>query len=213
MAAPLPLTFRLPTVAELQAGDPVLSRSAVVLGGGITHLQGLHCAGLHPTSTYLQAHAGTPDASNYDLGWHTGEPDSEVHRIAYYVPIGVDLLYVSAHVLAYATGGTVSPEVTVEVLDSAGGPVDEGMTWTRPATMPGNGEPGQFTQFITPFILTPFKIESADRFLASDPTTGPTGPRYLSVGGKAGDVVVVRVTTIKARIVSLFLMPKVEAYL
>ncbi len=209
MAAPLKLSFVLPTVAELQAGDPVLSRSAVVLSGGITHMQGLHCAGLQPTSTYLQAHAGTPGTSNYDLGWHTGEPDSETHRIAYYVPVGVDLLYVSAHVLAYATGGTVSPEVTVEVLDSAGGPVDEGMTWTRPATMPGNDEPGQFARF----ILTPFKIESADRFLASDPTTGPTGPRYLSVGSKAGNVVVVKVTTIKARIVSLFLMPKVEAYL
>lgn len=208
MAAPLPLSFRLPTVAELQAGDPVLSRSAVVLAGGITHLQGLHCAGLQPTSTYLQAHAGTPGSSNYDLGWHVGEPDSEVHRIAYYVPIGVDLLYVSAHVLAYATGGTV-PEVTVEVLDAAGAPVDEGMTWTRPATMPGMDENGQLVRS----ILTPFKIESADRFLASDPTTGPTGPRYLSVGGKAGDVVIVKVTTIKARIVSLFLMPVVEAYL
>ena len=63
------------------------------------------------------------------------------------------------------------------------------------------------------FILTPFKVESADRFVASDPTTGPTGPRFLSVGTKAGDVVVVKVTTVKARIVSLFLMPKVEAYL
>lgn len=208
MSSPLKLSFTLPTVAELQAGDPVLSRSGIVLAGGITHLQGLHCAGLQPTSCYLQAHAGTPGGSNYDLGWHTGEPDSETHRIAYYVPVGVDLLYVSAHVLAYATGGT-APEVTVEVLDSAGGPVDEGMTWTRPATMPGMDEPGQFGRF----ILTPFKIECADRFLASDPTTGPTGPRYLSVGGKAGDVVIVKVTTIKARVVSLLLMPKVEAYL
>ncbi len=209
MAAPLKLSFVLPTVAELQAGDPVLSRSAVVLGGGITHLQGLHCAGLQPTSTYLQAHAGTPGAFVYDLGWHTGEPDSETHRIAYYVPIGVDLLYVSAHVLAYDPGSTPDPEVTVEVLDAAGAPVDEGMTWTRPATMPGMDEPGQAGLW----ILAPFKIESADRFLASDPTTGPTGPRYLSVGGKAGSVVIVKVTTIKARIVSLFLMPKVEAYL
>ena len=209
MASPLPLSFRLPTVAELQAGDPVLSRSATVLAGGITHLQGLHCAGLQPTSTYLQPHAGTPGALVFDLGWHTGEPDSEVHRIAYYVPVGVDLLYVSAHVLAYATGGSSVPSVTVEVFDSGGGSVDEGMTWERPATMPGNDEHGQATKF----ILTPFKVESADRFVASDPTTGPTGPRFLSVGTKAGDVVIVKVTTVKARVVSMFLMPKVEAYL
>lgn len=208
MASPLPLSFRLPGVAELQAGDPVLSRSGVVLAGGVTHLMGLHCAGLSPTSTYLQPHAGTPGTSNYDLGWHTGEPDSEVHRIAYYVPVGVDLLFVALQVLAYATGGT-TPEVTVTVEDAGGTVVDEGMTWTRPATMRGADEPGQHGSY----ILTPFKVESADRFVASDPTTGPTGPRFLSVGTKAGEVVVVKVTTVKARIVSLFLMPKVEAYL
>lgn len=209
MSSPLPLSFRVPSVEELQAGDPVLSRSATVLAGALTHLQGLHCAGLAPASTYLQAHAGTPGSGNYDLGWHTGEPDDEELRVAYYVPIGVDLLYVCAHVLAYGSGGGSVPDVTITVEDSGGTTIDEGMIWTRPATLPGNDRRGQATKF----ILAPFKVESADRFTASDPTTGPTGPRYLSVGSKAGDVVVIKAVTTKARIVSLYCMPKVEAYL
>lgn len=209
MAAPLPLSFRLPTAAELEAGRPVLARSATVLAGGITHLQGLHCAGFSPTSTYLQPHAGAPGALKFDLGWHWGEPENETVRTPYYVPVGVNLLYVCAEVLAYGTGGTSAPEVTITVEDSGGGAVDEGMTWTRPATMVGADERGQATKF----IITPTKIESRDRFTSSDPTTGPTGPRYLSVGSKAGQVVVVKVVTTHTRIISLFLMPVVEAYL
>lgn len=209
MAAPLPLRFDLPTVEEAQNGRIVTARTLVGYAGAEAHLMGLHCAGFAPVSAYQVAHAGTPGSANYDYGWQVGEVDDESHAIAFYVPVGVDLLHVSAWVLAYAEGGTATPEVTIAAEDSGGVAIDEGMTWTRPASMSGSEMRGQRNEY----YLTPFRIESLARFNASDPTTGPTGPRHLSVGAKEGEVIVITVETTKARLVALHLWPVVEAFI
>lgn len=207
MAAPLPLRFNVPAADEAHNGRIVTARTLVGYAGAEAHLMGLHCAGFAPVSAYQAAHAGTPGAGNHDYGWQVGEVEDESHAIAFYVPVGVDLLHISAWVLAYSEGGTDTPEVTIAAEDSGGAPIDEGMTWTRPASMAGAEMRGQNGAF----YLRPFRIESLARFKSSDPTTGPTGPRHLSVGAKEGEVVVITVETTKARLVALHLWPVVEA--
>lgn len=185
----------------MRVGRPVVGRTLGALAGALNHINGLHCRGFAPIGCYQLARlTGSPLE---DIGYVVDEALNETHRIPYYVPPGVALLHVAAIVLSYETGGEATPSLTIDILSGAGASIDEGCAWDRATgTMPGS-ERGQYSFY----ELLPALIESAAAFRSTDPTSGPTGPRRLSVAGKDGDVVILRVVTVRAMMVALYILP------
>ena len=201
MAGIVPTGWTVPGASEMHIARPVKGASLVGLAGAFNHLNALHARGFSPVGCYQLARLAS--ASAEDIGYIEGEVLNETHHVPYYVPPGVALLHVAMLVLSYETGGTADPSVTMDIRDDAGGTIDEGCTWARAeGTMPGHERlmRGRYR-------LYPALIESAVAFLSTDPTSGPTGPRRLSVSGKDGDVVVLRVVTVRAMLVGLFVLP------
>lgn len=199
MAAPVSGRFRLPNAAEIRIGETVLGRTLVSLAGACNHLTGLHLRGWAPCSVYTGEALAT--AATDDVGYWTDPYRYETHKIPYYVPPGVDLLHVSAWCLSYQSGGAQSPELAVKIVDSTGADVDKGARWTRAAgDLPGS-------HWVAPGNrLEPFQAESG-QWSASNPLATETGPRWLSAGAQAGNVVVAQVSTIRCRLLALYLLP------
>lgn len=202
MAAVVPPTWRLPTVAETYISRPVLGRTLTTLAGAVNHINGIHVRGFSPVQGYQYPKLPSADAD--DRGYLVGEVEDETHAILYWVPEAVDLLHIAMHCHSYANGGTGSePSVTLTVEDGAGGVVDEGCVWRR-----GDGTlPGRETEVQGDNWLPPYLVESAAAFRSTDPTGGPTAPRRISVGPKAGSVVVVKLVTSRTLVSALYLLP------
>lgn len=203
MASPVSPLWRLPRIPETNMGRPVLGRTLVAMAGALNHLNALQARGFAPVSIMQGPALAVADAD--DVGYFHAQPDRyESVWAPYYVPKGVDLLHVAIVCLSFETGGDQDPEVTVTVEASTlVSVVDEGCTWTR-AT---GALPGDEFSVAGDDYLRPFLIESSTRFQAADPTSGPTDPRRLSVGTKAGDMVVVKVATVRCQVVALYILP------
>lgn len=187
MAAPVPLGWRLPSTDEIVPGLPVLGRTLAALAGAANHVNGLHARGWAPVACYQLAAETVADAD--DVGYIVGPAEDEDHRIAYYVPEGVDLVRVAVVGLAYETGGDAEPVVAVSAYDSAGGVVDAGFDLTR-----GNGSlPGGEVKVGDAYWLVPF--------------VGEAGARTLSLAAKADEVIVLRLDTTRCMLVGVFAMP------
>ena len=203
MGSPVSPLFRVPRVAETNIGNRVLGRTLMGLAGALVHLNVLQARGFVPISVY-QDRALTA-GSVFDVGYIQGQTERHETIIApFFVPYGVDLLHVVLVMLSWESGSTQDPETTVTVEDDTGGIVDEGCTWSWVAgTLPGDDVPNAAgTDYMRPYL-----IESSARFLSTDPTSGPTDPRRLSVGSKEGSIVVFKVSSIRARCIAAWLLP------
>ena len=202
MAAVVHPQWRLPGVAEMHISKPVLGRTLTTLTGAVNHINGIHVRGFAPVQAYQLPRWPSTDPD--DRGYLVDERDDETHSILYWVPEAVDLLHVAMVCHSYESGGTgAEPSVTLTVEDGAGGVVDEGCAWRR-----GDGTlPGREREVQSEFWLPPYLVESDDKFESSDPTSGPTGPRRISVGVKAGNVVVVKLVTVRTLVSALYLLP------
>lgn len=203
MASPVPLLWRVPAAAETRIGNPVLGRTLTGLAGALNHLNAVHVRGFAVATAY-QAPA-YPSADADDVGQRMGEVDRhETLYVPYRVPEAADWVHVSAWCLAYETGGTQSPEVTISVETVSGSSVDVGCTWTRAArTLPGmeRRDRGRF-------MLAPFLIESSRRRNSTDPGgMTPTDPRQLKVGAEAGGVVIFKIASVRTSVVSFTIWP------
>lgn len=203
MASPVSPLWRVPRIPETHMGRPVLGRTLVAMAGALNHLNALQARGFAPVSIMQGPALAVADVD--DVGYFHAEPARyESIWAPYYVPEGVDLLHVALVCLSWERDGTQAPEVTVDVVESGlVAMVDEGCTWTR-AT---GALPGDEFSVAGDDYLRPYLIESSTRFQAADPTSGPTDPRRLSVGSKAGSMVVIRVATIRCQVVALFVLP------
>jgi hypothetical protein len=193
MASPVTLAWSPPDSAEVVSGEPVLGRTLVAMCGAVNHLNGLHARGWLPISVG-QTGAETPAAAA-DRGLIQGEAENEAHRVPFYIPLGVDLLRVAVVALAYRTGGAAEPEVAVSAYESGGAVIDAGFTLTRQA----GGLPGGEVVVEGDYLLTPFVGELANR--------------TLSVGTKEGNVVILRLDTVRCMVIAAFVMPELAVTL
>jgi hypothetical protein len=193
VASPVPLSWTPPDADEVIIGAPVLGRTLVAMCGCVNQLNGLHARGWLPVSVG-QTGAETPAAAD-DRGLIEGEAENEAHRVPFYVPLGVDLLRVAVVALAYRTGGAAEPEVAISAYDAAGIAVDAGFTLTRQL----GGLPGGEVVVEGDYLLTPFVGEVANR--------------TLSVGAKEGNVIILRLDTIRCMVIAAFVMPELATTL
>jgi hypothetical protein len=173
----------------------------------LTHLNVYQARGFAPASVYIIPAWTAASAS--DVGYIIGQVDRyETLYLPYFVPLGVDLIHISLMCLSYKTGGTQAPAITVNILDTAGADVDKGCSWAR-----DSGQlPGSEIAHGDKFWLPPYLAESAARFAAADPAAGTADPRRLAVGASAivpseGTVVIIKISAIRVRFVSVHVLP------
>ena len=188
-------------------GRPVAGRTLTAMAKALTHLNAYQARGFAPASVYIIP-AWTSANAN-DVGYRINEPDRyETLYLPYFVPLGVDLIHVSLMCLSYKTGGSQAPAITVNILTSAGADVDKGCSWSRDV----GDLPGSEITHGDNYWLPPYLAESAARFATADPAAGTTDPRRLAVGASAivpseGTVVIIKISAIRVRIVSVHILP------
>lgn len=209
MAGIVPQQFRVPAAAECHIAESVLGRTLVTMAGAFNHLNAIHARGFVPAMVWQGPSFTAADASDvgYQIGSETVNLSGtryETIYVPFWVPKAVDLLHIVLVCLSYESGGSNNPVVTVTIDDTSGVDVDDGCTWTREAgTIPGSE-----TNVGGEFYLRPFVVESTKRFQAADPAAGtPSDPRSLSVGSKAGSVVVAKISCDSARVIAAAFFP------
>lgn len=197
MAAVVPVSWRVPAVAETKINRPVLGRTLTSACGAVNHLNGWQCRGFAPTAAY----------QDYWDEWENGlvkhEVDKyETQRVMYLVPPNVTDVHVVMFCLSAEEGGTDVPHIDVSVADSAGADIDVGCYWDRlEGTLPGREK-----KYRGSWHLLPYMVESANR-PSSDILGTPSARRHLSVAGHEGEVVVFKIDTTRCRVVSFFILP------
>lgn len=207
MASSVNPNWQVPRTPETNMGRPVAGRTLGGMAKALTHLNAIQARGFAPASVYMMP-AWT--ASSYlDVGYVKGPVDHhETLYLTYFVPLGVDLIHVGLTCLSYETGGAQAPTITVNILDAAHADIDKGCSWSR-----DSGQlPGSEIADGGLFYLKPYFVESDARFNAADPATGTTDPRRLAVGASAiipseGAVVIIKIATVRTRIVSAYILP------
>ena len=207
MAAPVTPYWKVPRTPETHMGRPVAGRTLTAMARALTHLNVYQARGFAPASVYIIPAWTAANAS--DVGYIIGQVDRyESLYLPYFVPLGVDLIHVSFMCLSYETGGHQAPAITVNILAQSGADVDKGCSWSR-----DSGQlPGSEIAHGDKFWLPPYLAESVARFAAADPAAGTTDPRRLAVGASAiipseGTVVIIKISAIRVRFVSVHILP------
>lgn len=204
MSAPVPTTWRLPPVGEVDAGLPVFGRTLTTIAGALNHLQGWHCRGFAATDVWQGGQLDVADSD--DVGFVTGQPEAHgVCVVPYYVPTGVDWIHAVISVLSVADGGSGDPTLTATVETASGGVIDDGCEWERPGgLLPGaeSRTPGGTR------LLIPYRVETSESIAQDATPGGPVAPRRLYVGSEQGSIAIVRIVTTRARVTGVHIIPE-----
>lgn len=206
MGVPAPLRFTLPSQDAVRIGLPVAGATLGGVASAANHLagtRGRHWTPIHCTSTAWESGDGR------DTGWpHDTQGQNEIHLI----PITTSPLakHLALHVLAAcrASGGSTDPYVAVSLETGSGAVIDPGVLWRRSdGTLLGISERYQDRTHDPAWrrwMLTPVVLTTGTSMQDSAVTIGiHSAPRLLVLGAHAGDVLVMRVVTDSATVLSI----------
>ena len=203
MGSPVSPLWAPPPAASVVTWQAVTARQLLGAANALNHLTGIQARGFAPASVYQSASYAS--GANRDVGWRSQEPSFFGSIVVpYFCPPGVELLHLVGVALSSPTPSTSHPEMTISIEQQSGASIDIGATWTLDAgTLPGRQVGTEHYD-----VLRPYVIESGARFSTLDPVAAtPSGPRRMYVGGNEDSIVLIRVSLLRATLVSLCVIP------
>jgi hypothetical protein len=202
MGVPAPTRLVVPTRTEIHTGRPVTSATLGTFAGALNYLA--YTRGRHWTPSISYSPAWDP-GDGHDSGFrHNTDGHNQTHRII--VPTSLLARHLALVVLACARsqGGSTAPTVTAALQTASGGVVDPGVIWRRDdGTFPAESfryDNAGTTRWRCPAAVLHTGAVAQDSLIAGGI---PTQPRLLSVEDKAGDVLMLVVTTASAAVLSV----------
>lgn len=202
MGVPAPTRLVVPSTTEIHTGRPVTAATLGTFAGALNYLA--YTRGRHWTPTVSYSPAWDP-SDGHDSGfWYNTDGHNQEHVVI--VPTSPLARHLGLVILACARaqGGSTAPTVTASLETLTAGAVDPGVIWRRDdGTLPAQSHP--YDDAGTKRWRLPAAVLHTGDIAQDSLIAGgiPTSPRLLSLEDKAGDVLVLRVTTQSAAVLSV----------